>query len=74
LKKPQPDVLFDEFGESSLNFILRVWTSEFTDKPLVLKSRLYYAIFEKFKQNDIEIPYPQRDLHLRTGFEKLEKS
>ncbi len=68
LNTPPPDVLFDEFGDSSLNFILRVWTSEFSDKPNVLKSQLYYAIFEKFREHGIEIPFPQRDLHLKTGF------
>jgi small-conductance mechanosensitive channel len=71
LKNPPPDVLFDAFGDSSLNFVLRVWTSEYTDKPIALKSRLYYSIFEKFKQHHIEIPFPQRDLHLRSGFEEL---
>ncbi|MFU8842753.1 MAG: mechanosensitive ion channel family protein [Bacteroidales bacterium] len=68
LKKPEPDVLFDEFGDSSLNFNLRVWTSEYSDRPKVLKSQLYYAIFEKFKEHNIEIPFPQRDLHLKSGF------
>lgn len=69
LNSPAPDVLFDEFADSSLNFILRVWTSRYTQKPLMLKSQLYYAIHKKFKENNIEIPYPQRDLHLVSGFE-----
>jgi small-conductance mechanosensitive channel len=64
---PRPDVLFDEFGDSSLNFILRVWTSDYSDKPRVLKSQLYYEIFRKFKENNIEIPYPQRDVHIKSG-------
>jgi small-conductance mechanosensitive channel len=64
LQDPRPDVLFDEFADSSLNFILRVWTIEYSDKPKVLKSQLYYEIFKKFKENNIEIPYPQRDVHL----------
>lgn len=68
LKNPTPDVLFDGFGESSLDFNLRVWTSQYTDRPNVLKSQLYYAVFKKFKENNIEIPFPQRDLHLKTGF------
>lgn len=67
LKNPAPDVLFDEFGDSSLNFNLRVWTSQYTDRPNVLKSQLYYAIFSKFKENNVEIPFPQRDLHIRSG-------
>jgi small-conductance mechanosensitive channel len=68
LKKPPPDVLFDNFGESSLDFTLRVWTSEYSNTPKVLKSQLYYKIFEKFKEQGIEIPYPQRDLHLKSDF------
>jgi small-conductance mechanosensitive channel len=65
---PAPDVLFDEFGDSSLNFILRVWTSEYSNKPKVLKSQLYYAIFEKFREHGVEIPFPQRDVYLKSGF------
>ena len=71
LQNPPPDVLFDEFGDSSLNFTLRVWTLEFSDKPKVLKSKLYYEIFEKFKENGIEIPFPQRDIHFKSGLKDL---
>lgn len=67
LKSPKPDVFFDEFGDSSLNFFLVVWTSEQTDRPAPFKSDLYFAIFEKFKENEVEIPFPQRDLHLRSS-------
>lgn len=67
LKNPAPDVLFDEFGDSSLNFTLRVWTSQYTDRPNVLKSQLYYTIFAKFKEHNVEIPFPQRDLHIKSG-------
>jgi small-conductance mechanosensitive channel len=70
LQNPPPDVLFDNFGDSSLDFNLRVWTDEYSDKPKVLKSQLYYAIFKKFKEHGVEIPFPQRDLHLKSGFEK----
>jgi small-conductance mechanosensitive channel len=71
LSDPPPVVLFEGFGDSSLNFELMVWTSEYTNMPMILKSQLYFAIFEKFKQHQIEIPFPQRDLHLRSGFEQL---
>ncbi|MGF1639267.1 MAG: mechanosensitive ion channel family protein [Cyclobacteriaceae bacterium] len=67
LNSPPADVLFQEFGDSSLDFILRVWTSEYSDRPAVLKSQLYYSIFEKFKEHNIEIPFPQRDLHIKSG-------
>lgn len=69
LKSPGPDVLFDNYGDSSLNFNLRIWTTEFTSKPNVLKSQLYYEIFKRFSAEGIEIPFPQRDLHIRSGLE-----
>lgn len=71
LTKPQPDVLFDKYNDSSIDFNLRVWTTEYTNKPNVLKSQLYYAIFKKFKEENIEIPFPQRDLHIRSGLDKI---
>lgn len=71
LKKPPTMVLFDEFGDSSLNFHLRVWTTEYINRPNILKSQLYFAIFKKFKEAGIEIPFPQRDLNLKSGFEKI---
>ncbi len=67
LQNPPPEVLFEEFADSSLNFSLTVWTTAYTDKPKVLKSELYYSIFEAFKKHNIEIPFPQRDLHLKSG-------
>lgn len=67
LKKPVPEVLFIQYGDSSLDFDLKVWTNRYTDRPIVLKSELYYKIFEKFKEHNIEIPYPQRDLHIKSG-------
>ncbi len=71
LKFPEPDVLFDEMAESAMIFNLRVWTTEYTNRPNVLKSQIYYAIFAKFKEHNITIPFPQRDLHLVSGLEKL---
>ena len=59
-----PYVLFDEFGDSSLNFKLLVWTSDHIDRPMILKSELYYEIFRQFSEQGIEIPFPQRDVHL----------
>jgi small-conductance mechanosensitive channel len=65
LKEPSPDVIFDEFGDSSLNFILRVWTTKLIQTPQVLKSQLYFEIFKRFREGGIEIPFPQRDLHIK---------
>ncbi|MDH5739831.1 MAG: mechanosensitive ion channel [Nitrospira sp.] len=67
LKDPKSSVLFDGFGDSSLNFLLRVWTREFATVPGVLRSDLYFAISRAFKEHGIEIPFPQRDLHIKSG-------
>ena len=64
LSNPLPDVLFDDFGDSALIFKLRIWTSDYINRPLILKSRLLFAIFKKFKEEGIEIPFPQRDVHI----------
>ncbi len=66
LAEPAADVIFTAFGDSSLNFELRVWTMTQVRTPQVLISDLYFAIFDLFKQEGVEIPFPQRDLHLRS--------
>lgn len=65
LKEPKPDVLFDEYDDSSINFNLRVWTNEYINRPGLLKSQLYFEIFKRFKVENIEIPFPQRDVHIK---------
>ena len=66
LNEPPSDVIFKGFGDSSLDFELRVWTARQVTTPLVIASDLYFKIFGAFKQEGIEIPFPQRDLHLRS--------
>ncbi len=65
LKEPAPRVLFLEFGDSSLNFELRVWISDFNNRRRV-QSELNQAIDLRFRRAGIEIPFPQTDLHLRS--------
>ncbi|MGA9294616.1 MAG: mechanosensitive ion channel domain-containing protein [Ignavibacteriaceae bacterium] len=65
LKNPEPVVLFKEFGDSSLNFDLLIWTSSYITIPGFLKSRLYFEILKKFRENNIEIPFPQRDVYIK---------
>lgn len=67
LKERRADVLLDEFGESSLNFLLRVWTRDYATTPGVLRSDLNYAISKKFREHGIEIPFPQRDIHIQSN-------
>jgi potassium efflux system protein len=63
LVSPPPLVLFNEFGESSLDFELRCWTSDF-GTWFQIKSDLRISIEKAFREQNIEIPFPQRDLHL----------
>lgn len=65
LSNPKPSALFLAFGDSSLNFELRVWVANFDDRMLVL-SELNQDIESEFDTAGIEIPFPQRDLHLRS--------
>ncbi len=74
LDYPEPDVLFKEYNDSSIDFILRLWTSEYINKPQVLKSQIYYEVFKKFGEENVEIPFPQRDLHIKSGLEKFKPS
>jgi small-conductance mechanosensitive channel len=67
LKDPAPDLFFDGFGDSSLNFELVVWSAEMTFKPRRFRSDLNYAVEAALRKNGIEVPFPQRDLHLKSG-------
>ncbi len=65
LSTPKPTAFFLAFGASSLDFEVRVWISEVLDKIQVL-SDLNQAIESEFASKNIEIPFPQTDLHLRS--------
>jgi small-conductance mechanosensitive channel len=69
-KNPEPVVLFQEFGESSLNFELRVWVKD-TDFRLRTRSQLHQEIDKRFREANITIAFPQRDLHLRSMDESV---
>jgi small-conductance mechanosensitive channel len=66
-KHPAPEVWFAGFGDSSLNFELLVWMNIRMHSRRKVASDLYFAIFEAFKEAGIEIPFPQRDLHIRSA-------
>jgi small-conductance mechanosensitive channel len=63
LKNPSPDVLFVDFGESSLDFKLQCWTDKQWEKDKI-QSDLRFAIDKAFRENNISIPFPQRDVHM----------
>jgi len=67
LADPSLSLFFVGFGESSLDFELGIWTIEMAHNPLRFKSDLYFAIEEALRRSGIEIPFPQRDLHVRSG-------
>ena len=66
LRNPSPQVFFTEFADSSLNFELLVWTSD-PSRQAPLKSDLYFRIKELFEEQQIDIPFPQRDINLKMG-------
>jgi small-conductance mechanosensitive channel len=66
LDSPLPDVLFRGYGDSSIDFELRAWIDDPWQTPQV-RSALYFSIWYKLKGDGIEIPFPQRDLHVRSG-------
>ncbi len=70
IENPEPTVRFMEFGDNGLHFELRVWSTSLIHRKGKLISDLNFAIIEKFRNNNIEIPYPQRDLHIKSGWEK----
>jgi small-conductance mechanosensitive channel len=65
LKDPPPEVIFANFGDSSWNMQLRVWLKNPHEYQRI-RSRINCTIVRKFRENNIEIPFPQRDLHLRS--------
>lgn len=65
-KNVEPMVRFLEFADSSINFELVFFTENIFRVENVL-SDIRYEAFEKFRENGIEIPFPQRDLHIKSG-------
>jgi small-conductance mechanosensitive channel len=65
LKSPPPDVLHTGFGDSAWNMRLRIWL-EHSRRHWEVQSAINCAIVNKFRQNGVEIPFPQQDLRLRS--------
>jgi small-conductance mechanosensitive channel len=64
-KSPLPFVRFNDFGNSSLDFQLFFWTTE-TFQVEAIKSEIRYKIDAAFRANDVHIPFPQRDVHIKS--------
>ena len=68
LSDPSPEVLFMGFGDSGLNFELRVWINPIDQEPEI-RSNLNFAIEYLLRENNISIPFPQRDIWLKNPSE-----
>lgn len=74
LADPAPAVRFIGLGDSALEFELRIWTTSLLSRPGKITSDLYFAIFQKFKEHQVEIPFPQRVVHIKETKESGKKS
>jgi len=63
IASPEPMALFTGFGDSALNFQLRVWTDRY-DSWGAVQSTLYLAVYKALSDAGVEIPFPQRDVHV----------
>jgi len=74
LKNPEPVCLLVGFGDSSVDLELRFWIRDPSNGVTNIKSRVLLAVWDAFKANKIEIPFPQRDLHVRSSSVDFVKS
>lgn len=66
LSDPEPFVYFADFADSSLNLELRVFIRD-ANNSLLVRNDTRFKIFSALKKAGIEIPFPQRDIHIRSG-------
>ena len=65
LEDPEPRVFFRDFGDSAFEFWVMAWVADLTDRFQTI-SELHHAICASFREQGIEIPFPQQDVHLRS--------
>jgi small-conductance mechanosensitive channel len=66
--EPKPSVNLMGFGDSSVNLELRIWITDPPQGRANVISEVLLGIWDRFHENDIQIPFPQRDLHLKSVF------
>jgi small-conductance mechanosensitive channel len=66
LQEPKPSVLLTDFGDNSVNLELRVWIDDPQNGVGSVKSDLLWGIWRRFHEHGIELPFPQRDVYLKT--------
>lgn len=71
LLNPEPRCLLRGFGDSSVDLELRVWIEDPANGRGNVLSEVLLGVWDRFHEHGIEIPYPQRDLHIRSGIEEL---
>ncbi len=64
-KDPKPECYLREFGDSSVNFLLYFWVDDIIKGKNRPRSEILFTIWRKFKEHNVEIPFPQRDLHIK---------
>jgi len=67
LDSPKPEVLLIGFGDNAVDLKLRFWIKDPEKGVMNVKSEILLNIWDKFREHNIEIPYPQRDLHIRSS-------
>ncbi len=67
LKRPEAVVWMTEFGDNGVHFELRFWINDPQDGVGNIKGAVFKRVWDLFKENNIEIPFPQREVHLRTA-------
>ena len=71
ISDPEPVCYLCAFADSSVNFLLHFWVADVTEGRMLPQSEVMFSIWRKFKQHGIEIPFPQRDIHIRSAVSTL---
>ncbi len=66
LATPPPSAIVTGFGDSAVNIVLRVSTALLTERTTTIKSDLFLEVFRVFREKNIDMPFPQRDIHIRS--------
>ncbi len=67
IKEPEPQCYLRNFGDSSVDFTLHFWVKDVTEGRWGPQSEVLFEIWNRFKEHGIEIPFPQRDIHIRSA-------
>ncbi|MBB3763188.1 mechanosensitive ion channel family protein [Sphingomicrobium lutaoense] len=71
LKNPKPNIWMAEFGDNSVNFEIKAWIKDPESGVGNVRSEILKNVWKSFKDNDIEIPFPQRDVYIKTVPDRL---